>query len=119
MRTVKVSKTDLLDRVRANRKAHRAEFEKALEDYQAAVIKELEEWLDAARKRKNVMRTTRLRMPQDQTGDYDQVVDMLEMSIEDTIELTHQEFAQYVRDDWAWKDQFTQTMMSNRTYLES
>jgi hypothetical protein len=38
---------------------------------------------------------------------------MLEMSKEDTIELTQQEFSQYVQDDWHWKDQF---LFSNMNY---
>lgn len=42
---------------------------------------------------------------------------MLAMSVEDQIELTSQEFAQYVRDDWAWKRQFTDTIDATTQYL--
>jgi hypothetical protein len=43
---------------------------------------------------------------------------MLEMSVESEIELTAQEFAQYVRDDWGWKRQFTDSLHRNTRYLE-
>jgi hypothetical protein len=40
--------------------------------------------------------------PRDHTSDYDRVIMMLEMSVDDTIVLDANEFDQYVRDVWAW-----------------
>jgi hypothetical protein len=38
------------------------------------------------------------------------------METREEIELTEQEFAQYVMDDWSWKGQFTAT---NSAYLKA
>ncbi len=53
-------------------------------------------------------------MPEDHTRDYDRRIKMYEMDIDDTIEMTEQEFAQYVLDDWGWKQAWT---TSNTAYL--
>ena len=34
---------------------------------------------------------------------------MAEMSVHDTIELTEDEFAMYVMDQWRWKQDFSET----------
>lgn len=118
MHRVRVQKKELSDRVAANRDRHREQFSKGLELYKAAVIAELEVWMERARKGKRVRARTALVAPEDHTQEYDQLLDMLAMSVEDEIELTAQEFAQYVRDDWGWKRQFTNTMLNNSRYLE-
>lgn len=119
MNSVRVKREAILERIKENRDKHRAQFEEALEDYRKGVLKELEEWLERARRGEKVRRATVLTEPQDHTDDYNQIIDMLEMSVDDEIELTHQEFAQYVRDRWSWQGQFGTTMASNKAYLES
>jgi hypothetical protein len=118
MRTVKVAKQELIARVQGNMETHRADFDAGLETYRKAVVQELEEWLDQARKGKRIRAYTELRAPEDHMEDYRQVLDMLEMSVDTEIELTHQEFSQFVRDDWGWKEQFTMSLESNTQYLE-
>lgn len=106
MKTVKVKRDELLEQIRKNRTAHRAVFEKALEGYRKAVIKRLTEMLEDAKGGKRVEQVTLLMQPTNQTAEYDQVIKMLEMSVQDEIELTSQDFGCYVMDRWAWKSQF-------------
>lgn len=119
MQEVKVKRTDLLDRVSKNRDAHQAVFERALGDYEKAVILELQEWLADALAGKRVQRKTVLIQPQDHTKDYNRVIDMIEMSVDDEIVLDAHSFMRYVRDEWEWFGQFTETMASNSMYLAS
>lgn len=118
MHRVRVKKQELMERVTENRDRHREQFEKGLDLYRDAVIAELETWLERARKGKRIRVRTQLAAPEDHTSEYEQVLDMLSMSVEEEIELTAQEFAQYVRDDWGWRRQFTATMRANTRYLE-
>ena len=46
------------------------------------------------------------------TKEYDQVIDMLDMSVDSEIELTHSEFRQYVRDEWGWSEMFNTTAVN-------
>lgn len=117
-RTVKVAKEDLIGRIQSNMDKHPAEFEAGLETYSKAVVQELEDWLERARKGKRVTAYTQLRAPEDHMEDYRQVLDMLKMSVDSEIELTHQEFSQFVRDDWGWKEQFTTSLASNTECLQ-
>lgn len=106
MGTVTVNRVNLLETVKANRQEHRKEFESACVGYRKEAIKHLEEMLDEAKQGKRIRRAIGLVEPMDQTKDYDRIIKMLEMSVDEDIELTQSEFAQYVMDDWAWKGQF-------------
>lgn len=102
MKEVKVKRVELLLKVRTNRDAHVAELKLAKigwrDQVEAAMVKNLRN-LRAGR---DFERYVALDMPQDHTADYDRVVSMLDMSADEDIVLTAQEFDQYVMDNWAW-----------------
>jgi hypothetical protein len=102
MNTVKVKREDLLTKVRANREAHRELFLKAQEGYRKLVIEELDRMLADAKAGRKVSRSINLAEPVDHTFDYDRVIMMLEMSVDDTVTLDALEFNQYVMDNWEW-----------------
>ena len=49
--------------------------------------------------------------PQDHTADYDRVITMAEMSSDDTIQLSEDQFAMYVTDQWRWKQDFADSTL--------
>jgi hypothetical protein len=51
--------------------------------------------------------------PQSYASQYQQVIDMLEYSVDETINLDSQAFRAYVKDEWAWKGSFE---LTNSTY---
>ena len=95
----------LLDILRENQRKHRAVFEAAVHGWYLQAQREL----DAARERvlesrpRNVY--VSLKAPQDHTSDYERVIRMVELHQQDTIELPEGDAAQYVQDDWGWKQQ--------------
>jgi len=106
MEELVVKKADLLEIVKKNREQHRKVFEEALEGYQNAVIKHLQDMLKKAKQGLKLDLRIHLVQPQDQTKDYDRVIKALEMSTKEEIEMDEREFAQYVMDDWDWSNQF-------------
>lgn len=44
--------------------------------------------------------------PEDHEKDYDRALSMLELAVDEEIRLDEKTFAQYVRDEWDWKEQF-------------
>lgn len=106
MNKIKVNRKSLLEKVKLNRTSHRTTFEEALTGYREQAIKELEASLAEAKAGKRIKRGLALVEPMDMTREYDRVIVMLEMSVEDELEITQQEVMQYVMDDWAWKHQF-------------
>ena len=111
----------ILERIRENRDNHVNAFEKAMEGYLVEVIEELEKvvkesqfQLNEVKKHglaawKNHVFYVKATKPEDHREDYDQVIDMLQMSNLDTIELDRDEFTKYVRDEWAWSKKFAET----------
>lgn len=113
METVTVKKAELLEKVRANRDAHQAIYDEAKAGYKALAVAELKKHLkDVERGAMQVIHIT-MPAPVNQIRDYDRIITMLEMEVEDEVELDETQFSQYVMDDWRWKQQF---LTSNSTY---
>lgn len=109
MEKVRINRVDLMHVMRKNRDEHREIFEEALIGYKAKCIEELDMLLKRARAGERVQVYVAVQQPMDQTADYDRVIRMLEMSIDEVVELTQQQFACYVMDDWGWKGDFIGT----------
>jgi len=103
---ITVSKTDLLDILRANRAKHRETFEAALQGYAAEAKNLLEKHLESLRQGRTPAISIILDRPEDRTRDYSRVIGMLEMHQGDTFTLDETSYAQYVDDDWQWKRQW-------------
>lgn len=109
MRTVRIEKEKLRETVQKNRDNHRDIFLKAQEGYCKAVIRELDEMLERARKGDRIRVNIGLAAPQDYTEQYDRVLLQLEYTEDDVIELTDGEFQNYIQDEWGWTGAFQQT----------
>lgn len=103
MKNVTVSKHDLVAILKKNRSTHRSAFEKAFRGYCDECIKVLEENLEALRRGEPRVVVFNERAPEDHTSDYDRVLAMLDMSVDSNVQLSNEEFANYVQDDWDWK----------------
>jgi hypothetical protein len=112
--TVRVRRLAVLEKLNANRDGHRETFEDALEGFHKAVVDHLTQALKDAKAGKKYTTAVHLPQPQDHTRDYDRCIAMLEMSLDEELELSSVEFAQYVLDDWGWKGDFITTA---NTYL--
>lgn len=109
MKTVTVVKADLVKRIEKNRAGHRKIFEEAVEGYKKEAVKLLEQHIKRIQTGKLEEVAVRLPQPRDHTSDYDRVLEMLAMHVEDQIEIDEDAFASYVMDDWSWKQQFLAT----------
>jgi hypothetical protein len=106
-KAIRIKRDELLDILKKNRADHRATFEKASKGYRERAIAELDASLKDAHAGKKIRRSIGLVEPMDQTKDYDRAIRMLELTVDEIVTIGNSEFAQYVMDDWAWKEQFT------------
>jgi hypothetical protein len=106
MKTVRVSKADLIATVTVNRDQHRETFIAAQEKFRERVIEQLDARLAEARQGKHVDLAIRLPEPVDYTDEYQRALDMLDWEIDDEVELDQQTFAQLVRNEWSWARMF-------------
>ncbi len=109
-----VNKDWLVKAVQANREAHRGIFLKAMEGFRKHAIAIFEKNIERAKARKGFEAYIHLVQPIDQTKEYDRTLGMLEAATTGVIELTEQDFARYVQDEWDWKANFT---TSTQSYL--
>ena len=110
MQSVKINRKELLKIVRENKTKHVAEYEEAVTDYKAGVIKLAKENLKLANSGE-LEKITRIKAapqaPVSYEDNYNRAIRMLELSVDKVIELEEHDFNQLVLDEWAWKRTFT------------
>lgn len=109
MREVTVLRGKLLEVIKENRDKHRDKFLKAQEAYRDRAIAHFEDMLLDAREGRHIRRSISIPEPADHTSDYNRVITMLEMSIDDSIVIGAGEFENFVMDNWPWSSSFAQT----------
>ena len=102
MNTLKIDKYKLLHILKTNRENHRTLFLKAQDIYRELVIKELDGMLKDAREGSSIRRRVNFSAPEDHTNDYDRMIGILELSNDETLDLTISEYTYYVEDNWTW-----------------
>jgi len=127
MKEVTVDRKVLLKKLKVNRAKHVKTFEKAYENYVKTlkarvkkIAESCEEW-DASKRSKrkfDLDASVNLNAPQSYECEYNTVVEMTEMSVDDTVTLSQQEFKYYIQDEWGWKHSFS-SMASNYSTLAS
>jgi len=106
MQTVTVNKQDLLSVLKTNRTNHLEEYTSASKIFIQDAIEKLQVMLTTAQNKGKIIQSLGLVEPQSYVSSYDTAIKMLEMSVDETIELSQSEFVQYVEDSWGWKNTF-------------
>lgn len=107
MKQVTINKLELVTAIGINMAQHREVFLEALDGYRKAQIDLLERDLARLKSGRSLENAIRyLPAPADHTRDYQRVLKMLAMHVADTIEMSQEDFARYVMDDWQWKRDF-------------
>lgn len=104
--SVNVKRADLLVALKDNLDTHRIEFAEATADYQALVKRKLSEALARAEIGDFSKADVVVPKPQSHEADFMDVIDMMEMSVDETVKLDRDAFKAYFRNEWPWKRQF-------------
>lgn len=115
MEKITVAKNELLAKLEENRADHRRIFEEALEGFRAKVIRELDKLTAKVKAGDRGTVQYIARAPEDHTRDYDRVIAMLKMSMDDFIQLSEEDFCAYVQDDWGWQSHFLSNVYGSRS----
>lgn len=106
MELITVKKSELLEKIAVNRENHRNVFKDGQEVYRERMIAELDSMLADAKAGRKIRRAVSLIEPEDHTADYDRIIAMLAMSVDDEVELDEHDFQRYVMDQWGWNASF-------------
>lgn len=125
-REVKVARDELLKVLRDNRTKHVAEYKQACAGYCALAIEKIEQAAEDTKRKIGALKEGKmiavpaigigLEVPVNHEAAYNQIIRMMEMSVDKEIVLTAGQFACFVMDDWAWKRGWEQTVA---TYTSS
>lgn len=108
LKSIQVSKADLIAVVEANRTHHREEHQKAHAAWriqQQSALSNAHAHLvnhGALPERGTIL----LSEPKSYEAEYSKALRMLNMSVSDTIELSAQEYEELVEDNWHWQSAF-------------
>lgn len=106
---IRVNKAELLATLRANLRKHRTEYNEAVEQYIPTVVNTLRDRANSIEESGEVNLVFNLPKPHSYEQEYKDAIEMLKWSEDDFIILDHQQFKQYIQDEWAWKNTFTAT----------
>lgn len=112
MQKVTVQINDLLEVLTNNGKEHHKKFLTAFDAYRDQVIANMESNLAHAKKGEHIAVVINLPCPEDHSDEYDRSIAMLtwaKSAGQDKLEISNQEFRNYVEDDWAWSHAFAAT----------
>ena len=119
MRKVNISKEELLEIVRANKKKHVEDFKESVTDYKKAALVIAKDNLALVKtgKVEEILKVKSMPpKPVSFEHDYDRAIRMLELSVDEVIELEQDIFNQLVLDEWTWKSTFTSDSTIYKTY---
>lgn len=114
MRQVTVQKADLLETLGKNAVTHVADFELAWEGFRKKALQNAESIVNSlknAKQGQEVRLHVNLAPPQNHADDYNRAIEMCNWEVGTQVTLSESEFAQFVQDDWGWKQNFTASNM--------
>jgi hypothetical protein len=97
-----------------NRTKHHAAFVKACEVFREKAIAELNAMTDAVARGDIRRLYVSLPVPEEHTADYDRAIQMLNLHLGDTVELSEEAFTRLVQDEWGWRNAF---LLNTASYL--
>lgn len=136
---VTIERSKLLEAITENKKTHDEIHENALQGYYKRVKEEIQKRIDLLTPLKESFQKTLSEVhpetgiavalntehqyslfnlgvpfPSNHSDDYNRAIRMVELSAHELFSLSEKEFAQYVMNDWAWRQDF---LASNSLYL--
>lgn len=111
-RTIKVKKSDLIAKIKENKKNHIADYKQAVVAYKKEAIKQLKDLTERAKSGEMNLQL-KLITPIDNSVNYDKILSMFEWEVDDIVELDQNEFTEYVNDETSFA---VQAKMLNATY---
>lgn len=104
--SVNVNRLDLLKVLVENREKHVQEFNDACTGYQQAMLDTLAKAIKDVKKGSVAELDIHLPKPASHEDEYTQVIEMLEVSVDDVINLSSDAFLAYYKDKWGWSAGF-------------
>lgn len=122
-KSVNVSRSSLLIALRQNLELYREMYQEAVADYKVKLKFELEDALKMvstasfeAKDAKSIK--IDLHPPVDHSNDYIEVIEMLEVSVDENINLDVESFRAFFKNEWSWSAPFDTAFAATKIFIE-
>lgn len=108
-RSVNVKRTELIEALKKNLEIHRAEYKEALVDFKKRLLEDLEagaKHVANATPEELSKFSVRIIFPQNHEKEFEEVIEMLELSVDEHINLDSESFKAYFKNEWSWATAF-------------
>jgi len=113
-RTIKVEKAKLIQQIKDNKERHIKEFENAVVAYKEEALKQLKAEIEKV-EGGSLDAKLNLITPVNNAENYDKIIEMFEWEVESEVELSQEEFNEYVQDE----TQFARDAKFSNTFYSS
>lgn len=103
---ITVNKAKLLEVLQENRATHVETFQRAIEKYRVKALEFFEEQIAIIKAGGEPERGMRLPLPEEHTDDFDRAIKMVDWHQGSTMNLTDDQFEQFVENRWGWHRTF-------------
>jgi len=113
-RSVNVSRKQLLECLYENLEVHKREFAEAQTEFKERLLADLKkatEKVEGMTPEKLATFRFTFQYPQSHVAEYEGIIEMLEMSVDENINLDSESFKAYVKNEWSWSRGFEATKM--------
>lgn len=114
---IRVTKEFLLNVLKENKQVHLQEYDDALRVYHETLILHYQDKIEDLEcfTTENILDMDTafdLIKPKSYADKYDLIIDMLECSVDEFVDISQDEYRQYVKDEWNWSQQFNMVKMA-------
>lgn len=114
--TVNVNRKTLLVALNNNKGKHESDYKSAKKGFIKLLEEELERKLESLRRGDEVKLDFENHKPESHVKEYEDIIGMLELSVDDNVELTYAQYKQFYNDEWDWKRHWS---ASNAAYISA
>lgn len=108
---VNVNRQDLIKALETSLDNHRVQYAEAEGDYKVAVQVFLTQALERARSGDYSKVKLEIDPPVNRENEYLEVIEMLKVSVDETIQLDRDSYKAYYKNEWSWSRNFMETAM--------
>lgn len=116
-RSVNVNRLDLIEAIKRGKDLHLQAYAEAQSDYQINVSV----FLTEAVRRVSLGDFTQVKIPFDppvlRSAEYDEVIEMMEVSVDETINLDAESYKAYYKNEWPWTRSFLESAQMYKSML--
>lgn len=115
--SININRQVLIEKLKEGLETHKIEYEEALLDYKAAVVKFMQQAYFRASSGDFTDLVLKFTPPVLHESEYTNIIELLSYSVDENINLDADAFRSYVKGEWSWKNQFDLTSKTIKAYL--